>query len=176
MDSYERYRVATYIIRIKHSNHCENKISWGDGCSLIRQVTNDDLMWCDVCKSYLLCVERQSSAARAPPPTFTIIHNPAPDSPDSLALHSPTFYLWDAGPDLLINFLFISIVLTNFIGMVLILPCVVWPRIKLSFPQIKVVKSRKIGVRLSEQWAFNLSWLQGDPLVRSFRSLFSFVL
>ena len=59
-------------------------------------------------------------------------------------------------PALLINFLFISLVLTNYIRMVLILPCVVWPQIKLSFSQI-------IDWSQTDKWAFNLSWHQVYP-------------
>ena len=58
-------------------------------------------------------------------------------------------------PELLINFLFISLVLTNFIRMVLILPCVVWPQIKLLFSQI-IDRSQTDN----DKWAFNLSWHQ----------------
>ena len=71
-------------------------------------------------------------------------------------------------PGLLIKFLFISLVLTNFIRMVLILPCVVWPQIKLSFSQIIVVKTIKIGVRLimiSEHLTWDDTKCSSDHLV-----------
>ena len=138
-------------IMINHSNHCENEI------------TRDDRTgygWCpdmcDVCKSFL-CDERQTRAGRqSAAANLFNCSQPRPGLALTTRSRLADFLSLRRRPWVqLINFIFISLVLTNFMRMVLILPCVVWPQIKLLFSQIKLVKNIKI-----DNCQFNPSWHQ----------------